>query len=72
MTISDINDLPNAPAATTLVPKVPEDNALYLHGIRLASLQQREATELAVCKNEESEDVLPTRSLEMRFRDATS
>ena len=57
MTISDINDLPNAPAATTLVPKVPEDNALYLHGIRLlASLQQREATELAVCKNEESED----------------
>ena len=28
MTISDINDLPNAPAATTLVPRVPEDNAL--------------------------------------------
>ena len=48
MTINDINDVPNAPAATTLVPKVPEDNALYLHGIRLlASLRQRDATELA-------------------------
>ena len=57
MTLSDINDLPNAPAATTLVPRVPEDNALYLHGIRLlAWLQQHEATELAVSKNEESED----------------
>ena len=49
MTISDINDLPNAPAATTLVPRVPEDDALYVHGIRLlASLQRREATELVV------------------------
>ena len=57
MTISDINDLPNAPAATTLVPRVPEDNALYVHGIRLlASLQQREATELVVSKGDESED----------------
>ncbi len=57
MTISDINDLPNAPAATTMVPKVPEDNSLYLRGIRLlALLQQREATELAVSKSEESED----------------
>src|SRR5271165_3417468 len=33
MTVSDINDVPNALAATTLIPKVPEDNSLYVHGI---------------------------------------
>src|SRR5208282_890802 len=49
MTMSEINDVPNAPAATTLVPRVSEENELFVHGIRLlASLQQREATELGV------------------------
>ena len=57
MTMSEINDVPNAPAATTLIPGVSEDNVLYLHGIRLlASLQQRGATELAVSTNDESDD----------------
>ena len=57
MTINDINDVPNAPRATTLIPRVPDDNALFLRGIRLlASLRDRDATELAFGTNEESED----------------
>src|SRR5271166_6925203 len=35
MAVSDINDVPNALAATTLIPKLPEDNSPYVHGIRL-------------------------------------
>ena len=57
MTINDINDVPNAPRATTLVPRVPDDNALFVRGIRLlASLRDRDATELAFGTNEESDD----------------
>ena len=57
MTINDINDVPNAPGATTLIPKVPDDNASSVRGIRLlASLRERDATELAFGTNEESED----------------
>jgi hypothetical protein len=56
MTINDINDLPNAPRATTLIPKVPEDNSEFLRGIQLLeSLRDRDATELAFGTNEESE-----------------
>src|SRR5208282_5611652 len=29
MTMSEINDVPNAPAATTLIPRVSEENVLY-------------------------------------------
>jgi hypothetical protein len=54
--INDINDVPNAPGATTLLPVVPEDNALYLRGIRLlAALRARDATELAFGTTEETE-----------------
>ena len=57
MTISDINDVPNAPAATTLVPRVPEDNAAFLRGIRLlAGLQQRQAIEPMINTREEAGD----------------
>ena len=57
LTINDINDVPNAPAATTLTPKVPDDNARFRRGIQLlASLRQRDATELAFGTNEESGD----------------
>ena len=57
MTINDINDVPNAPRATTLIPRVPDDNALFLRGIRLlASLRDRDATELAFGTKDESDD----------------
>src|SRR5271166_5275309 len=57
MSINDINDVPNAPRATTLIPRVPDDNALFLHGIRLlASLRDRDATELAFGTNDDSDD----------------
>ena len=59
MTINDINDVPNAPRATTLVPRVPDDNAIFLRGIRLlASLRDRDATELAFGTDEESDRLL--------------
>ncbi len=55
--INDINDVNNAPRATTLVPKVPDDNTEYLRGVRLlASLSEREALELEFGTNEESDD----------------
>ncbi len=55
--MNDINDVPNAPGATTLVPLVPEDNTLFVRGIRLlASLRARDATELAFGTEDESED----------------
>lgn len=70
MTINDINDVPNAPAATNLVPQVPSDNALFLRGIRLlSSLSERDATELAFGTNEESEkssDPIPKSSVQGR------
>ncbi|MGZ3302985.1 MAG: hypothetical protein ACXWO3_18495 [Isosphaeraceae bacterium] len=57
MSINDINDVPNAPRATTLVPRVPDDNALFVRGIRLlASLRDRDATELAFGTNDDSDD----------------
>ena len=56
MTVSDINDLPNAPSATILLPKVPDDNLLYVQGIRiLASLQQHQAIELVITPHEEAD-----------------
>ena len=57
MSINDINDVPNAPRATTLIPRVPDDNALFVRGIRLlASLRDRDATELAFGTNDDSDD----------------
>jgi hypothetical protein len=55
--INDINDVPNAPGATVLIPKVADDNSLYLRGIRLlASLRARDATELAFGTEDEADD----------------
>jgi hypothetical protein len=55
--INDINDVSNAFRATTLIPKVPDDNAEYLRGIRiLASLRDRDATELAFGTDDQSDD----------------
>jgi hypothetical protein len=56
MTINDLNDVPNAPRSTTLTPRVADDNAEFLRGIRiLADLRARDATELAFEIDEESE-----------------
>jgi hypothetical protein len=55
--INDMNDVPNAPRATTLVPRIPDDNTVYVRGIRLlASLRDREATELGFGTDDESDD----------------
>ena len=68
LTINDINDVPNAPRATTLMPKVPEDNDQFLRGIRiLESLRDRDATELALGTREETDgasDPIPRSSLD--------
>ena len=57
LTINDMNDVPNAPRATNLTPKVPDGNDEFLRGIRiLASLRDREATELAIGTDEEAEE----------------
>src|SRR5271165_1429195 len=51
--MNDINDVPNAPGATVLIPQEAEDNSLYVRGIQLlASLRARDATELAFDTNE--------------------
>jgi hypothetical protein len=56
LTINDTNDVPNAPRATTLLPLVPDGNALFVRGIRLlASLRDRDATELAFGTHDESD-----------------
>jgi hypothetical protein len=55
--VSDINDVPNAPGATLLIPRAPDDNSQYLRGVRiLASLRARDATELAFGTEDEADD----------------
>jgi hypothetical protein len=70
LAINDINDVPNAPRSTTLTPKVPDDNTQFVTGIRLlASLRQRDGTELAFGTNEESNgasDPIPEGSVQGR------
>ncbi len=52
--VNDINDIPNAPRATTLVPRASDDNSEFLHVIKLlTSLRDREATELAYGTDED-------------------
>ncbi len=46
LTINDINDVNNAARATTLTPRVPDDNSEFVRGIRILSeLRDRDATE---------------------------
>jgi hypothetical protein len=70
MTINDSNDVPNAPRATTLLPRVPEDNALFVRSIQLlASLRDRDATELAfgtIDDAEDASDPIPVSSIQGR------
>jgi hypothetical protein len=56
LTINDINDVSNSPRSTILTPKVADDNTEFVRGIRiLASLRQRDGTELAFGTNEEKD-----------------
>ncbi|MHC5540153.1 hypothetical protein ACYOEI_18185, partial [Singulisphaera rosea] len=58
LTINDLNDVPNAPRATYLTPKVPDDNTLFVRGIQLMrSLRERDATELAFETSEDSDSI---------------
>jgi hypothetical protein len=53
---NDINDVRNAPRSTYLIPKVGDDNALFLRAIRLlASIRTRDGSELAFGTNEETD-----------------
>jgi hypothetical protein len=55
--VNDINDVSNAYRATTLLPRVPDGNANFLRGIRiLASLRDRDGTELAFGTDDQSDD----------------
>jgi hypothetical protein len=55
-TVNDMNDVPNAPRATVLTPRVPDDNTAFLRGVRiLASLRERDATELAFGTTEDAD-----------------
>src|SRR5262245_488573 len=54
--MNDINDVPNAPGATVLIPEEADDNSMYIRGIRLlASLRARDATELTFGTTEETD-----------------
>jgi hypothetical protein len=68
--MNDINDVPNAPTATTLIPEAADDNSEYVRGIRLvASLRARDATELAFATDEEadgSSDPIPMGAVQGR------
>jgi hypothetical protein len=70
LAINDTNDVPNAPRATTLLPRVPDDNALFLRGVQLlASLRDREATELVFDTSDEPQgasDRIPARAVKGR------
>jgi hypothetical protein len=56
LAVNDINDVSNAREATLLTPSVPEDNSRFVQGIRLLEqLRQRDATELGIEMNEESD-----------------
>lgn len=67
LTLNDINDVPNAPRATIMIPQVPDDNTQFRRGVSLiAALLQRDAVELALGTTEEEEassDPIPTQQI---------
>ena len=55
MTLNDINDVQNAVRATTLAPRVPDDNVLFLRGVRLlAAIDDRGGAEIGFSTNEDA------------------
>jgi hypothetical protein len=66
LTVSDINDVPNAIRATSLTPKTPDDNTEFLRGVRLLmSIRDRDGSELAIGTSdiEEMPDAIPASSV---------
>jgi hypothetical protein len=54
MTLNDINDEQNAVRATTLVPRVPDDNTVFVRGIRLlAEIDDRGGAEIGFSTSED-------------------
>jgi hypothetical protein len=70
LTINDINDVPNATRATTLIPRVPDDNSEFVRGIRLMNqLRARNGTELGFETDDEARDAsdpIPRQSVQGR------
>jgi hypothetical protein len=55
MTLNDINDVQNAVRATTLDPRVPDDNELFLRGVRLlAEIDDLGGAEIGFATSESS------------------
>ncbi len=71
LTLNEINDVPNAPRATTMMPRTIEDNSQFRRGLALLSrLQDREAVELSVAITDETENSSdPVPSYEVGGRD---
>lgn len=56
MTLNDINDVPNAVRATTLAPRVPDDNVLFLRGVKLlAEIDDKGGAEIGFSTSEDAE-----------------
>jgi hypothetical protein len=64
MVVNDMNDVPNAPVAATVVPDVADDNSEFLHGLRLlTTLRERGAMEISIGTTDaedDSSDPIPT------------
>jgi hypothetical protein len=57
MTLNDINDVQNAVRATTLVPHMPDDNAVFLRGVRLlAEIDDMGGAEVGFSTSEDSKN----------------
>jgi hypothetical protein len=61
MAVSEINDIQNAPLATSLVPRFPQENASFREAVDLfVSIQERGAIELRIATyDDEDEGPLP-------------
>jgi hypothetical protein len=57
LTLNDINDVKNAARATTLAPRVPDDNTRFLRGIQLlAKIDDEGGSELGFSTSEDAKD----------------
>ncbi len=70
MAVSDMNDVPNAPLATSLAPSAPDDNVRFRYGLSLiATLEKRGDVELVVATfDTDAFDPIPLR--QVRGQDA--
>src|SRR5262249_41697232 len=70
LALNDMNDVQNAPGATTMMPLVAGDNLEYLYGVSLiAALRDRGAVELSIGTTEEadsSSDPIPAARIQGR------